>query len=652
MQQKPFGTSLRMRIFSSQANPTQKHLPMKHRPARTKSLLVLITQRVRGVLIVCLALSGMVRPAQPATPPILKESASTMAGHRVSNFTLTDLEGRKVALSDFSDKKVIVLFVMGNDCPVANLYLKELRNLQGAYDKKGLQIIGIESNAGVTREQLAEQARDFKVSFPVLHDPDQRVAEMLRVTRTAETLLLDEQRVVRYQGRIDDRFGYTHKRNQPRRRDLQEALDQVLAGELVTIPETEPVGCLITRARQGVGHPQVTYARDVSRIIQQRCHECHRPGMIGPFSLLSYDDVLKHTDMIKEVVTQRRMPPWHADPRYGHFSNSRRMPQEEVDKLVAWIDAGTPFGDKNDLPPPKQYAPGWVIGEPDQVFDLGEDVTIQADGVVPYRYYKVPTHFEKDMWVQAAECRPGNRAVVHHIIVFARGEKSERREKREDHDGFGRIGEHISGTAPGDPPLMLPPGVAVKIPAGSDLVFQVHYTPTGKVETDRSQIGFILYKGEMPPKRIAHTRPILNVAFQIPAGEANHEVKSSFTFPRDVTLLGLMPHMHLRGKDFLYRATYPDGKSEILLSVPSYDFNWQGSYRFTEPLKAPAGTKIDCLAHFDNSADNRANPDPTKTVRWGDQTWEEMMIGWVTYIVPNSGATESEPVKEARLTQP
>ncbi len=624
-------------------NPTQKEFSLNRRASKSKILSVFTPPGIGRALIVCLALSGIVWPVQSDTPLTLKESAKTMAGHRVSNFTLTDLEGRQVALSDFSDKRVIVLFIMGNGCPVANLYLTELKKLQGTYEKKGLQIIGIESNSGVTREQLVEQARDFKVTFPVLHDPDQRVAQLLRVTRTAETLLLDGQRVVRYQGRIDDRFGYTHKRNQPRRRDLEEALDQVLAGESVTISETEPVGCLITCARQAAAHPEVTYAKDVSRIIQQRCHECHRPGMVGPFSLLDYDDVLENVDMIKEVVTQRRMPPWHADPRHGNFSNNRRMPQEEVDKLVAWIDAGTPFGDRKDLPPPRKYAPGWVMGEPDQVFKLGESVTIQADGVVPYRYYTVPTHFEKDMWIQAAECRPGNRAVVHHIIVFARDSK------KENNEG---IGEFVTGTAPGDPPLILPPGVALKISPGSELVFQMHYTPTGKVEKDRSQMGFIFYKGAMPPKGIAHTRPVLNMSFEIPPGEPNHEVKSSYTFERNVVLLGLMPHMHLRGKDFLYRATFPDGRSEILLSVPSYDFNWQGNYNFTEPVSAPAGTKIDCLAHFDNSADNRANPDPSRKVRWGDQTWEEMMIGWVTYVVPSLPDGGSQPVKDARLSVP
>src|SRR5437016_1921832 len=269
-----------------------KQFSLNRRASISKFLLVLTTPAIGTALIVCLALSGTVWPAQSATPPILKASEKTMVGHRVSNFKLTDLEGRKVALSDFSDKRVIVLFVMGKGCPVANLYLTELRKLQDAYEKKGLQIVGIDSNSGVTREQLAEQARDFKVTFPVLHDPDQRVAQLLRLTRTAETLLLDKQRVVRYQGRIDDRFGYTHKRNQPRRRDLQEALDQVLVGELVTIPETEPVGCLITRARKASDHPDVTYAKDVSRIVQERCQECHRPGMIGPFSLLTYHAAL------------------------------------------------------------------------------------------------------------------------------------------------------------------------------------------------------------------------------------------------------------------------------------------------------------------------------------------------------------------------
>ncbi len=353
----------------------------------------------------------------------------------------------------------------------------------------------------------------------------------------------------------------------------------------------------------------------------------------GTRDMAKSNDTMEWTDMIKEVVTERRMPPWHADPRYGHFSNNRRMPQEEVDALVAWIDAGAPFGDKKDLPPPKEYAEGWVIDKPDFVFRLPEEVTVPADGVVPYLYFTVPTNFKEDVWIQAAEARPDNRAVVHHIIVSHRDPKAKGRRSRR--------GGGVCGTAPGDPPVILPPGVAKKIPAGSELVFQMHYTPTGKVEKDRSEVGLVLYKGEMPPRGISKSKGIMNFRFKIPAGDPNYEVKSSYTFKQDALLLTLMPHMHLRGKDFLYRATYPDGRSEILLSVPGYDFNWQNKYRFTTPLSAPAGTRIDCVAHFDNSAGNPANPDPTEPVRWGDQTWEEMMIGWMTYMLPGPEAPAS-----------
>ena len=344
--------------------------------------------------------------------------------------------------------------------------------------------------------------------------------------------------------------------------------------------------------------------------------------MIGPFSLLTYEDAVKSTAMIKEVVLEKRMPPWHADPRWGHWSNNRLMPQNEIDALVAWIDAGAPVGDAKELPPPVQYSEGWAIDKPDLVFELPQEVTVEASGVVPYRYYSVPTNFKEDVWIQAAEARPGNRAVVHHIIVFFRTAKEK----------VWRDRGHVCGTAPGDPPLILPPGVAKRIPAGAELIFQMHYTPTGKVEKDRSQVGLVLYKGKEPPIGFAETKGIMNPRFKIPAGAESHPVESSFTFREDVTLLWLMPHMHLRGKDFRYLATYPNGKSEVLLSVPRYDFNWQNAYSFAAPLKLPKGTKIDCLAHFDNSDGNPANPDPKKDVVWGDQTWEEMMIGWVGYM--------------------
>ncbi len=564
----------------------------------------------------------------PASGTIEKQS---VVGRKIANFVLPDQRGGQVGLSDFDGKRSVVFFFMGTGCPISNLYLTELGSLQQRYEKQGLQVVGINSNAGTTPAEIRDHAAEYKVQLPVLLDADQRVANLLSANRTAEVFLLDDQHVVRYHGRVDDRFGYTYKNAKPSRHDLEEAVKEVLAGEKVTVAQTKPLGCLITRNKRIDGDSPVNYAKDVSRILQQRCQECHRPGMIGPFSLLTYEDAVKKSDMIEEVVLEGRMPPWHADPRYGHWSNKRQMPQQEIDALVAWIDGGKPLGNKDDLPAPVDYAEGWTISKPDIVFELPEEVTIPADGVVPYRYFKVPTNFKEDVWIQAAEARPGNRAVVHHIIVFSQGGK-----------GGGSAHNHICGTAPGDPPTVLPPGVARRIPAGSQLLFQMHYTPTGKVEKDRSQVGFVLYKGERPPKGFAQTQPIMNRRFEIPAGDSNHQVESSYTFKKDVTLLTLMPHMHLRGKDFLYRITRPDGTSEVLLSVPRYDFNWQNTYSFATPLTLAAGTRIDCLAHFDNSPGNPANPDATKTVRWGDQTWEEMMIGWVSYMTEGPAAASND----------
>jgi mono/diheme cytochrome c family protein len=373
----------------------------------------------------------------------------------------------------------------------------------------------------------------------------------------------------------------------------------------------------------------VTYARQVSRILQDKCQTCHHPGTAAPFSLLTYKDAVHWSGTIREVVSEKRMPPWHADPRFGHFENDRRLSKDELDTLLAWVDSGTPKGDDKDLPAPRTYEEGWVIGKPDVVFELPAEQTVPATGVVAYQYFITPTNFKEDVWIQAAEARPGNRGVVHHIIV------SYRDHKNKDKSGAGRggIGDGIIvGEAPGDIPLLLPPGTARKIPAGSDLVWQMHYTPNGKEAKDKSQVGLIFYKGKEPPKYNAQTRGIMNGSFVIPPGDSAHLVESDWVVPRDTLLLSFMPHMHLRGKDFEYKAEYPDGRTEVLLSVPHYDFAWQTSYRLAQPVLLPKGTRLHCVAHFDNSSANPANPDPKKEVTWGDQTWEEMMIGWIDFI--------------------
>jgi hypothetical protein len=363
--------------------------------------------------------------------------------------------------------------------------------------------------------------------------------------------------------------------------------------------------------------PEVTYTKDVSRIVEERCQTCHHKGTAAPFSLLTFEDAKNKANRIREAVTANRMPPWHADPNHNKFSNDRRLSDDQKQKLLAWIEGGCVEGDKKDLPEPKTYADGWVIGKPDIVFEMPKEQTIKAEGVEAYQYFVTPTNFKEDVWVQAAEARPGNRAVVHHIIVFFRDPKKPGRGGQGD--GLGQ--NMIVGTAPGDMPQIFKPGVARKIPAGAELVWQMHYTPTGKVEKDRSQVGFIFYKGNEPPAHAAITQGIANMDLLIPAGAPNQKFESNWTLRQDVVLFSFMPHMHVRGKDFEYEAVYPDGKKEILLSVPKFDFNWQTMYRLETPMHLPKGTRIHCTAHYDNSDKNPANPDPTKEVYWGDQTW-------------------------------
>ncbi len=373
-------------------------------------------------------------------------------------------------------------------------------------------------------------------------------------------------------------------------------------------------------------HP--TFSRDIAPIVYNRCLECHRAGEAAPMPLGSYTEVRPWAKAIKQAVLTRQMPPWLADPHFGSFRNDRRLSDSEVQTIAAWVDAGAPEGDPKEMPKPPTFETGWRIGKPDAVFDIGTDYDVPAAGVVAYKYFTVPTNFTKDRWVEAAEIRPDQRSVVHHIIVFVKEPGTS--------GGPREAGNILVGFAPGENPLRLEPGSAVLIKAGSSLLFQVHYTPTGKALKDRSYVG-MRFARETPKFRAVRGLAV-NPGFRIPPNDPNYEVRASWKFDREVTLDSLMPHMHLRGKDFQYTVVYPDGREEVVLSVPKYDFNWQLRYELKPARVLPKGTRIDCVAHFDNSPNNKYNPDPTKEVRWGDQTWEEMMIGWFTYTTPNAPA--------------
>jgi len=588
------------------------------------------------------------------------ESGSAMplnrgVDQRVANFTLKDVASdRSVSLYSFIGKKAIVLVFLGTDCPVGNLYVPRLIELNRDYRAKGVVVLGINSNAHETNEDIAKFIKETGIDFPILKDLQNKVSDSVLAERTCEVLLLDGFGRIRYRGAIDDQYGQGQSKDKPQHTYLRDALEAVLASRPIPVMATPVVGCLLDRVdpppvqspkaprirspnrvvsaankADDQEHPvkvgAVSYAADVARIVQDKCQTCHRPGQVGPFSLLTYDDARKHAAMIHEVVEERRMPPWHADPRYGHFRNDRSLSAQERATLLAWVDQGAPLGNPKDLPPPRANPPGWSIGQPDVVFEMPEPYYVPAQGVVAYAYFRVPTHFTEDRWIQAAEARPGDPSVVHHIVVFLFDRSRGRAPGRGP-------GEHFCGYAPGDLPTILPEGTAKKIPAGAELILQVHYTPNGRVRTDRSKVGFIFAKTK--PTRQAYTIGIANPDLLIPPGRDNVAVSSALVVPRDMRLVSFMPHMRLRGKDFQYTITKPGESPQVVLSVPAYDFGWQTYYVLSEPMLLPKGTRIDCLAHFDNSESNPYNPDPKKLVRWGEQTFEEMMIGYVDLDVP------------------
>ena len=456
---------------------------------------------------------------------------SADAPRKIASFTLKDPRTDKAtSLADLKDNKAIVVVFLGTECPVNNAFLPILAELHRTYAAKKVAFVGINSNRQDTPDKVAAHARKFAVPFPILKDANNIVADKFGASRVPEAYILSPDGAVLYQGRIDDQFGINYARaGKPTRRDLAEALDEILAGKPVSVAKSEAAGCFINRVAEAKAKGTVTYAKDVSRILQNRCQECHRPGQIGPMPLLTYDDAAAWADTIREVIAENRMPPWHADPRFGKFINDRSLSKVDRATLLAWLDAGTPKGDDKDLPAPRDFDEGWKIGKPDVVFTMSKPFEVPAEMPekgVPYQNFTVETNFKEDRWVERAEARPDALDVVHHIVVFILDEK----EKFQP----GNPRAVLTGFAPGDMPTVLEPGFAKKIPAGARLVFQMHYTPNGKARRDQSSVGLIFAKE--PPKHQVRTRPVSSKSFAaraafIPPGDDNFKVESEFVFP-------------------------------------------------------------------------------------------------------------------------
>jgi peroxiredoxin len=548
----------------------------------------------------------------------------------VRDFRLTEYRGSEFSLSELSaGKKAVVICFLGVDCPLVKRYSHRLSALAKRFGND-VSFVGINSNQQDSLAEMGLFAKEYKVTFPMLRDPGNAVADEMDARRTPEVFVLDAKRTIRYRGRIDDQYEPGVMRPKATRDDLAIAIDEIVTGKEVSVASTPASGCFIGRVKKTPSTGEVTYASHVAAILQRRCMECHREGEIGPMELTSYDSAVAWSDTIAEVIDQGRMPPWFADPKHGRFLHDPTLSSEEKETIRAWVTAGCPEGDRSQAPANPTFTDGWLMqGKPDVVYHMSDKpFSVPAEGEIQYQYYTIDPGFTEDKWILGAEARPGNRSVVHHILVFCN--------RPGKFYPPGLPGELISAYAPGmQPTVCAQPNMALLIPKGSKIIMQLHYTANGRPQEDLSYFGLKFFPD--PSKVEWELRPgmAINVLLRIPAFADNHRVPAMFKFGEDSLLLGVNPHMHMRGKSFVYEAVYPDGRRETIMNCPKYDFNWQLGYQYAEPLKMPKGTTLACTAHFDNSTNNPSNPDPSKVVTFGDQTWDEMMIGWFYYAVRN-----------------
>jgi mono/diheme cytochrome c family protein len=515
-----------------------------------------------------------------------------------------------------------------------------LARIEDAFRERGVKFVFVNVSGTDSAADMRKQVADLGLEGLYLNDAGGEVARSLRARTTTEVFVIDSANTLVYRGAVHDQYGVNFTLPEPRRRLLEDALDAALAGRAPEIQATSAPGCAIEPAKTTTadgGEPSVTYARDISRIMAANCIECHREGGVGPFRLDTYEAVSRRATMIRAVTEEGTMPPWFAAPidsgaHASPWSNDRSISQAEKDAIAAWIAAGKPEGDPKDLPLPRAFAESaWKIGPPDAVFELPQPIAVKADGFMPYQNVLVPTNLTEDRWVKAVQIAPTDPSVVHHVLVFALDEDAAKDPATRRRLGADEASGYWAAYVPGNDSMVLPEGMARKLPANSSLLFQIHYTPNGKATSDQMKIGLVF--SDAPPKHLVRTAAVANIRLRIPPGAANHRETGQLRVPADAKILAFMPHMHVRGKAYRYELELPGQPKRTVLDIPKYDFNWQLRYELREPLEAPRGAVLHGTAWYDNSADNPANPDPTKTVRWGQQTVDEMMLGYIEYYI-------------------
>ncbi len=635
-------------------------------------------------------------------------------GRTIAGWTLVDRYGQPRDDEQFRATRLLVLAFLGTECPLAQAYAPRLSELSHSYDPAQVSVVAVMSNCQDSLEEMGQFIDRQPLGYPVLKDPGNVLADRCGTVRTPEIFVLDAKRQVRYVGRIDNQLGIeggtTYRRGFGVRNYLADAIDDLLAGRAVRQPATQAVGCLLGRERQPDPDSPVTWSGQIARIVQDHCQNCHRPGEIGPFSLLTYADTVGWGEMIAEVVTQRRMPPWGAKADVGHWANDPTLTAEEMELVRQWVSHGCPEGDPTQAPPAREFPLGWSIAEPDLVLSIADEpFEVPAEGQIPYQVFYLDPGWTTEHWAVAVEARPDCRRVIHHMAVYVAPKGEFQRQWRS-----GQVHE-IGGYVPGvryslsqplepadsgdsDPGESDPPGW-IRLPAGSEIVVQMHYTPNGVAQRDRSQVAFRFGR---PPHAISATEAAADVDLKVPAdsapagplqagdaegtgqpsatgqlhmsaeslgGWAAQELATAFAsnsqfvippgsddfpvtawyqFADDAVLVSLHPHMHWRGKACRFIAHYPDTTSEVLLDVDRYDFDWQFAYLLAEPKPLPKGTRVEVVGRFDNSAENLRNPAPDQPVTYGEQTSQEMMSGFLKFrrpLAPQAPAGAAESTK-------
>jgi hypothetical protein len=538
------------------------------------------------------------------------------SGARVDDFALLDHTGKFHHLYYLSDAKAVVLMTHDNECAATREAVAGLEQAKSSFGARGVEFLMI--NVDDSRQAIAAQAKQTGTSIPVLVDETQLVGASLRLQRAGEVLVIDpEGWKIAYRGPLDKK----HTGNAL----LTDALDSVLAGQAVKSPRVAAKGCAIKVSDKRVpSGRKISYSKQIAPLLADNCVTCHRIGGIGPFAMNSYAVVQGFSPMIREVIRTRRMPPFHADPHVGTFEGDRSLTKEEAQTLVRWIEAGAPRGNGPDpLAELNKQWPEWAFGEPDLVVKLPA-FDVPASGTIDYQRYVVENTTGRDIWMRASDTIPGDRTVVHHVLVSVYDPKLPERE-RMIRASSGELGAYV----PGNGPVMYPQDTGVLVPKDCSFAFQVHYTSSGKAARDETRVGF--YFAKQQPQYEFKTAVLFKPSLMIPPNTKAYTDFTTYEFKREAVIFNLTPHAHYRGSASKFVAKYPDGREELLLSVPKYDFNWQTTYSLVTPKVIPAGTSIIHSTTYDNSAQNPANPDPNRTVPWGEQSWDEMLYGVVQY---------------------